>query len=65
MAFLLFYLLIGAFEGFKSAARTGYKSLVFIMPYVFANIHFSYGVGYLHGLYKVLLHKEFGVKVNR
>lgn len=65
LAFLLFYLLIGVIEGCKSAAKIGYKSLVFIMPYVFTNIHFSYGIGYLHGLYKVLLHKEFGVKVNR
>ena len=62
---IFIYLIIGVVEGCKSAVKTGYISLVFIMPFVFDNIHFSYGVGYLHGLYKLLTNQSFNVMTNR
>ena len=62
---LALHLLIGAIEGIKSASKTGKWSCVFIMPYIFLNMHISYGIGYLHGLWKILNHKNFNVKANR
>lgn len=62
---ILFYMLIGVFEGIRSARKTGRWSCVILMPFVFFNIHVSYGIGYLKGLYNLLLHREFEAKVNR
>lgn len=59
------HLLIGTIEGIKSVRKTGNWSCVFIMPYIFLNMHISYGIGYLHGLWKIVNHKEFNVKANR
>lgn len=64
-AVILLHLLIGMYEGIKSAKRTGSKGCVLIMPYIFMNMHISYGIGYLHGLLKIMAHKDFNVKVNR
>ena len=64
-AVVLMHLLIGAFEGIKSAKKTGKWGCIFIMPYIFLNMHISYGIGYLRGLYNLLFHKGFEVKVNR
>lgn len=35
------------------------------MPYIFLNLHLSYGFGYIKGLYKVLTNKKMTVNVNR
>ena len=64
-AVIILHLLIGAFEGIKSAKKTGKWGCIFIMPYIFLNMHISYGIGYLHGLWKIVNHKEFNVKANR
>lgn len=64
-AILLLHLLIGVYEGLKSAKRTGCKGCILIMPYIFMNMHISYGIGYLHGLLKIMAHKDFNVKANR
>lgn len=64
-AVIILHLLIGAFEGIKSARKTGKWGCIFIMPYIFLNMHISYGIGYLRGLYNLLFHKGFEVKVNR
>ncbi len=64
-AVVLMHLLIGTFEGIKSAKKTGKWGCIFIMPYIFLNMHISYGIGYLRGLYNLLFHKGFEVKVNR
>ena len=64
-AVVLMHLLIGAFEGIKSARKTGKWGCIFIMPYIFLNMHISYGIGYLRGLYNLIFHKGFEVKVNR
>lgn len=62
---LALHLLIGLIEGIMSANKIGKWSCLFIMPYIFLNMHISYGIGYLRGLYNLLLHKGFEVKVNR
>lgn len=58
------HLLIGAFEGIKSARKTGKWECIFIMPYIFLNMHINYGLGYLKGIYNLALHKSFEVKSN-
>lgn len=35
------------------------------LPVVFATIHLSYGIGYLHGIGKLLLKRPFNVETNR
>lgn len=64
-AVIVSHLLIGAFEGIKSARKTGKYGCIFLMPYIFLNMHISYGMGYLRGMYNVLFHRGFEVKVNR
>lgn len=64
-AVIVLHFLIGAFEGVKSTKKTGKFGCFFVMPYIFLNMHISYGIGYLHGLYKLLTHKDFYVKTNR
>ena len=64
-AVIVLHLLIGAFEGVKSARKTGKYGCIFFMPYIFLNMHISYGIGYLRGLYNILFHCGFEVKVNR
>ena len=59
------YLLIGLFQGVKSAMKTKCWPCIFIMPYIFMNIHISYGLGYMHGLWKIMTGDNFEVKVNR
>jgi hypothetical protein len=39
--------------------------MALLMPYVFFNVHLSYGFGYLRGIFKVLGKKSFNVKANR
>lgn len=64
-AVLLLYLLIGLVVGAMGAIRMHQPILTLIMPYIFFNIHVSYGWGYLKGIYKVLFNKSFNVKSNR
>ncbi len=40
-------------------------SLSLILPYIFFIIHISYGFGYWHGIFKILLNKSFNVEINR
>lgn len=65
VAVLALYILIGMAIGCKSAAKFKKPLLVLMMPYVFANIHLSYGYGYLAGIYKIVMNKKFNVKSNR
>ncbi len=65
VAVLALYVLIGMAIGCKSAAKFKKPLLVLMMPYVFANVHLSYGYGYLAGIYKVVMNKKFNVKSNR
>ena len=61
---ILLHLLIGIYEGIKSAKRTGCKGCILIMPYIFMNMHICYGIGYLKGIYNLTFHKSFEVKSN-
>lgn len=63
-AIIILHLLIGMYEGIKSAKRTGCKGCILIMPYVFMNMHICYGIGYLKGIYNLAFHKSFDVKSN-
>lgn len=63
-AIILLHLLIGMYEGVKSAKRTGCKDCILIMPYIFMNMHICYGIGYLKGIYNLAFHKSFDVKSN-
>lgn len=65
LAMLGLYLLIGLVVGSMGAIRTHKPVMALLMPHVFLNIHLSYGLGYLHGIFKVLGHKSFNVKPNR
>ena len=62
---ILLHLLIGAYEGVKSAKKTGRWGCVLLMSYIFFNMHLSYGMGYLKGLFNVMFHRGFNVAVNR
>ncbi len=61
---IVLHLLIGVIEGIKSAKKTGCAGCIWIMPYIFMNMHISYGVGYLKGMYNIAFHKSFEVKSN-
>ena len=62
---LLLYLFIGIVVGSMGAIRTHQPLLTLLMPYVFFNIHMSYGIGYLVGIYNVLGKKTAQVKPTR
>lgn len=63
--FLCSYILLGVIMGVKSAIKTKRLLLIILMPWVFLNIHISYGLGYWIGLSKVLLNRQISVKSNR
>lgn len=61
---IILHLLIGAFEGLKSSKKTKCWQCIFIMPYIFMNMHISYGVGYIRGLYNIAFNRSFEAKSN-
>lgn len=65
LGMIVLHILIGTFEGIKSAMKTRKAGCVFLMPYIFMNMHICYGVGYLCGLYNVAFNRNFDVKANR
>ena len=62
---LLLYLFIGIVVGSMGAIRAHQPLLALLMPYVFFNIHMSYGIGYLVGIFNVLDKKTAQVKPSR
>lgn len=58
---LILYILLGFLAGFRCTRRL---PDIFLMPIVFAAIHFSYGLGYLDGIIKVLAHEKISVQSN-
>lgn len=62
---LLIYLFVGIVVGSMGAIRTHQPLLVLLMPYVFFNIHMSYGLGYLVGIFSVIRNKSVQVSNNR
>ena len=65
MTVWLLYIIIGLYVGMKSYIEYRKLSLLWYLPYTFLNIHLSYGIGFLTGIYKLLLHKRINVKSNR
>ena len=65
LSVIAFYLLIGIVIGVKKAIKYHKIALIWYMPFTFFNIHISYGIGYLTGLYKLLFNKKFEVQSNR
>ena len=63
--FLVLYLFIGIVVGSMSAIRMHQPLLVLLMPYVFFNIHMSYGIGYLVGIFNVLCNSSSKVTPSR
>ena len=63
--FLMLYLFIGIVVGSMSAIRMHQPLLALLMPYVFFNIHMSYGIGYLVGIFNVIGNRTTQVKPNR
>ena len=61
---IISHLLIGAVEGIASVRKTGKWDCIVLMPYIFLNMHISYGIGYLKGIYNIAFHKSFEVKSN-
>jgi len=59
------YMVIALFCGIQSATQNNDWKLIFILPFVFFIIHFSYGWGYWVGLFKVFAGKNFSAEVNR
>ncbi len=65
LAILCLYLVIGLCIGVCKAVEHKRPALVWYIPWTFLNIHVSYGVGYIRGLWKVLFNKRFCVHTNR
>ena len=64
-AVIALYLFIGLVLGSMSAIRCDRPLLILYMPWVFLNVHLSYGWGYLMGIIKLLCNKSFNAKPNR
>ena len=62
---LLVYLFVGIVVGSMGAIRVHQPLLVILMPHVFFNIHMSYGLGYLVGIFSVIRKKSVQVSNNR
>jgi len=65
LAVITLYLFIGIVVGGMGAIRTHQPLLTLLMPYVFFNIHISYGLGYLVGIFNVICNRSSKVKSNR
>lgn len=62
LSVVLLYVLIALYFSFKESKNI---KRVFIQTYIYFVVHFSYGWGYLNGIYKLLFHKPFMVLSNR
>lgn len=63
-AVLALYVLMGLAVGVQTVGKWHKPALLWYMPYTFLNIHLSYGVGYLKGIYNLIFHKDFNAKSN-
>jgi glycosyltransferase involved in cell wall biosynthesis len=64
-AVILIYLAAGMILGIKMAKKHHSAVLALAMPFTFFVLHFSYGVGYIHGIIKILFKQSFHVNTNR
>lgn len=62
---VLLYWVLAFAIGIRTARREQCPPMAVMMPYLFFVVHCAYGIGYLHGLYKLLFHKSFAVKSRR
>lgn len=62
LSVVLLYVLIALYFSFKESKDI---KRVFIQAYIYFVVHFSYGWGYLNGIYKLLFNKSFVVLSNR
>lgn len=65
LTILLLHLLVGTILGIKTAIKLHRIAMIALMPFLFLNIHLSYGWGYLMGIYKTFNHKSISVEANR
>lgn len=59
---IILYILMGTIESLKTASKTKKLGCVLLMPYIFMNMHISYGIGYLVGIYNIVFNRDFEVK---
>lgn len=59
------YIAIGITVGVQLALKHKKILLSILIPLCFFVLHWSYGIGYWNGLYKVALNKPFNVSINR
>jgi hypothetical protein len=64
-AVILLYLVAGMMIGLKLSRKHQSAALVLAMPFTFFILHLSYGIGYIHGIIKLLFKKPFSVTINR
>ena len=62
---LLLYLIAGMMIGIKQTKKHQSLAMVFAMPFTFFILHLSYGIGYIHGILKLLFKQSFSVTINR
>lgn len=62
---IFFYLVISLFHAGQAAQKEKNVKFFFLLPVIFFLIHISYGTGYLVGIYKLIFHRPFTVRVNR
>jgi hypothetical protein len=65
LAVLMLYIFIGIVVGCMSAIRTHQLLLTLVMPYIFLNIHISYGIGYMVGIIHLFSNEKYSEKSNR
>lgn len=65
VAIIILYVVIALSIAFVASLQKKNWKLFFILPYVFFVIHCSYGIGYMHGILKLFLKKDFIVNSNR
>ena len=64
-AVILLYLVAGMMIGLKLSRKHQSAALVLAMPFTFFILHLSYGIGYIHGIIKLLFKQPFSVTINR
>ncbi len=64
-AVMLLYFIVGMLIGIMIAKKYHSFALLFLMPFTFLILHTSYGIGYIHGIVKVLFKQSFNVTINR
>lgn len=59
------YWLLGLCIGISKAKKFKRLALAVYIPWTFFNVHMSYGIGYLVGIYKIMTNRKFNVQFNR